>query len=184
MTVVARRALALLAVLAIAVLATAGAALAAETKVSIVDKTFDPKDIAVHVGDSVAWTVTKAITDPHSVTSGAPDKDPGKLFDSKLTLKNNGDTYSQTFTTAGTFAYFCSVHPAEMRGTITVVEAGASLPPPPTAGPAGSPAASGAPAHEARTPVTSQDRLISGAVLAITLVVLFGAAGYYRRLNG
>ena len=189
MTVAVRRALALFAIALIAVLAPAGVVLAAETKVSIVDKTFEPKDIAVHVGDKVVWTTTKSINELHSVTSGAPDADPGKVFDSKLGLRDNGQTFEFTFATAGAFPYFCAVHPAEMRGTVTVVEAGASLPPAPTAGPAGSPAgspaASGAP-HEggARVPVTTQDRLIAGAVLVITLVVLFGAAGYYRRFNG
>ena len=52
--------------------------------VSIVDKTFDPSAITVHVGDTVTWTVTKAISEPHSVTSGTGSSDPnlGKEFNS------------------------------------------------------------------------------------------------------
>ena len=173
---VAASALALVGLLAIASVALAG-----QAAVSIVDKTFSPGDLTVNVGDSVVWTVTKAFTEPHSVTSGAPgDADSGKLFDSKITLRNNGDTFSQTFSTAGTFSYYCQVHPTEMTGTITVLAPGQSAAP----ASSGEPAASEAPGGESeRPPITTSDKVTAAGILAGVLVVLFAAAWYYRRVN-
>jgi len=179
---VARRGLGVAAVVVLASFAVvAGAAAADEAKSSIVDRTFDPADLTIHVGDTVTWTVTKAITDPHSVTSGTPGgADSGKLFDSGIKLRNNGDTFSQAFSTAGSFAYYCVVHPTQMHGTILVLAPGQSAPP------AATPALSAAPGSEGeggRTTVTGTQKLIAGGVLIATLVLLFGAAAYYRRLN-
>ena len=33
-----------------------------------------------------------------------------------------GELFSVTFDTAGTFAYFCAIHPNDMRATITVAD--------------------------------------------------------------
>lgn len=179
---VAASALALVGLLAVASVAIAGGGRAA---VSIVDKTFSPADLNVHVGDTVVWTVTKAIADQHSVTSGTlGDPDSGKLFDSKITLRNNGDTFSQTFATAGSFAYFCQVHPTEMKGTITVLALGASAPPAGSGGPtsSGAPAAGEAPGGE-HAPATTSDKLTAAGILVGVLVLLFGSAWYYRRIN-
>jgi len=165
----------------VGLLAIASVALAGQAAISIVDKTFSPADLTVNVGDTVVWTVTKAYIEAHSVTSGAPgDADSGKLFDSGIKLRNNGDTFSQTFSTAGTFAYYCEVHPTEMKGTITVLGPGQ------TAGAAasGAPAASAAPGGESgRPPITTSDKLTAAGILVAALVVLFGSAWYYRRVN-
>jgi plastocyanin len=153
----------ILVVLGLGLFAVAGSVSAADpTAISIVDRTFDPADATIHVGDTITWTVTKAIADPHSVTSGKQgDPDQGKVFDSKLTLRNNGDTFSFTFPTAGTFAYFCVVHPAQMHGTIQVLAPGQTAGPASSAAPAGS-AAPAAPEGE-RSPVSSTDKLIACA---------------------
>jgi len=157
----------------------AGVSAANTTAISIVDRTFDPADATIHVGDTITWTVNKAIADPHSVTSGkSGDPDQGKVFDSKLTLRNNGDTFSFTFSTAGTFDYFCIVHPAQMHGTIQVLAPGQTAAPPATE----APTASAAPEGE-RAPVSSTDKLIAAGILGATLVILFGAATLYRRVN-
>lgn len=175
---VAASALALAGLITIASVAVAAGGQAA---VSIIDKTFSPADITVHVGDTVVWTVTKAFAQPHSVTSGAPgDPDSGKLFDSKITLKNNGDTFSQTFSTAGSFAYYCQVHATEMKGTITVLEAGASAPSAASEAPGTSEAPGGG---SERPPISTGEKMTAAGILVAVLVVLFGSAWYYRRVN-
>jgi plastocyanin len=184
------------ATVALCLFAFAGSAAAAgPTAISIIDQSFQPADATIQAGETVTWTVTKAIADPHSVTSGAPGPDSGKNFDSKTTLHVNGDTFSQTFNAAGSFPYYCIVHPSQMHGTITVVAAagsgapasspGASAAP----GSSGTPAASGSPAPGTipevdRPAVSGTDKLIAAAILGATLVILFGAANLWRRVNG
>jgi plastocyanin len=167
----------------VGLLAIASGALAAGTQqaVSIVDKTFTPKELTVQVGDTVVWTVTKSIGEPHTVTSGTSGgADIGKVFDSKLTLKDNGTTFSFTFATAGSFAYFCQVHPAEMTGTITVLAPGQSAPPAASAEPAASETPGGGAEHP---PVSTSDKLAAAGILVAVIVLLFGSAWYYRRIN-
>lgn len=146
-------------------------ALGATIGVSIADKHFDPTSIVVAQGDTVTWTVTKSIGEPHTVTSGKPtDSDKGAAFDSQKTdadlskLKDNGGTFSVTFDKAGTYAYFCAIHPADMTGEVVVLAPGESPPA----------------AHEG---IPAENKLIGAAILLVTLVVLFGAAWFYRRMN-
>ncbi len=180
---IAASGLALVGLLAVGSVAVAGG----QAAISIVDKTFSPSDRTVNVGDTVVWTVTKAFSEPHSVTSGAlGDPNSGKAFDSGIKLRNNGDTFSQTFSTAGTFAYYCQVHPTEMKGTITVLAPGQSA----AAAASGAPAASGAQAASAppgggseRPPIATSDKLTAAGILVVVLALLFGSAWYYRRVN-
>ena len=75
---------------------------------------FGPQTLTVPVGTTVTWTNRDDI--PHTVVAN------DKSFRSK-TLDTD-DSYTFTFTTPGSFAYFCSLHP-HMTGTI-VVEAAAT----------------------------------------------------------
>jgi plastocyanin len=173
--------------------------------ISIVGLSFQPADVTVNAGDTVTWTVTQAVADPHTVTSGSGT--PSGVFDSKITLHNNGDTFSYTFATPGTFPYYCTIHPTQMKGTITVLaaagqsgppaSAAASLPPasaapasaaPASAAPASSAAASPAASPipggvEPHAPIGTTERLIAAGIIGLTLVILFGAARLYRRVN-
>ena len=85
-----------------------GTAHAEEQKVTIDNFTFSPATVKVKVGDTVTWTNHDDI--PHTVVSA------GK-FRSKA-MDTDG-TFSFTFTSAGEYKYFCSLHP-HMTGTITV----------------------------------------------------------------
>ena len=80
---------------------------------------FTPQNVTIHVGDTVQWTW---VGSGHSSTSGTPGN-PDGLWDSGV--QNSGFVFSHTFTTAGTFNYFCSPHGAccGMIGTVTVTEA-------------------------------------------------------------
>ncbi len=78
--------------------------------VSIENFAFGPGDITISVGDTVTWTNDEAGV-AHTTTS-----DDG-IWNS--TLLQPGDTFEQPFNEAGTFTYFCSIHPS-MKATITV----------------------------------------------------------------
>jgi len=82
---------------------------AADTQVKIDNFTFSPQQITVKAGATVVWTNGDDI--PHTVTS------TGGAFRSKAL--DTEDKFSFTFTTLGTFAYFCSLHP-HMTGSIVV----------------------------------------------------------------
>jgi plastocyanin len=88
-----------------------GGGAAAPGSVRIVDSTFQPGRLTVAPGARV--TFLNADDRPHSVRF---DGDESPILDS-------GRTYERTFSSAGTFAYVCGLHP-EMTGTI-VVAAGA-----------------------------------------------------------
>jgi plastocyanin len=107
-----RALLALVATVAIAAACSAPAAAAGSVNIDVQGFKFPPNtDVAP--GTKVTWTNKDSVG--HTVTSGTrPNKD-GK-FDGQLDA--NG-TFSFTFTAAGTYQYFCTVH-STMNGTITV----------------------------------------------------------------
>jgi plastocyanin len=77
--------------------------------VKIDNFTFMPKNLTVKVGTAVIWTNLDDI--PHTVTSTT------QQFRSKAL--DTDDKFSFTFSTPGTYDYFCSLHP-HMTGTIVV----------------------------------------------------------------
>ena len=88
----------------LAVLLSNAQAFAAEAEVKIANFTLDPPVLTVPVGttgDDIAHVIKETDNRFHS---GALD---------------TGDTFSQTFTTAGTIEYFCAIHP-RMTGKIVV----------------------------------------------------------------
>jgi len=84
---------------------------------------FDNPSIKIKVGTTVTWINTSSA--PHTVTSGAPGAPDGK-FDSGISNllqpgnKGASSTFTFTFKTAGSFPYFCQVHPS-MIGLVQVV---------------------------------------------------------------
>lgn len=91
----------------------------AETvEISVAQFQFQPGTIEVPVGTTVTWNNSDRIL--HTVTAGTPDNPTPEIFDGLL--DDAGSTFSFTFTEAGTFDYYCDIHP-HMVGTITVVGA-------------------------------------------------------------
>ena len=86
---------------------------AEDIAVKIDNFTFGPQELKVKSGTTVTWTNEDDI--PHTVVS--PNNFRSKPLDSE-------DKFSFTFTTPGTYEYFCSLHP-HMTGTV-VVEAAAA----------------------------------------------------------
>ena len=89
--------------------AIAAPAQAEETQVKIDNFTFNPQQITVKAGTTVVWTNGDDI--PHTVTS--------KTMAFRSKALDTDDKFSFTFATAGTFSYFCSLHP-HMTGSIVV----------------------------------------------------------------
>jgi len=80
------------------------------TNVITIDNfTFTPKELTVAVGTTVKWVNHDDI--PHTIAN----KD--KAFRSQAL--DTDDSYSFTFTSAGTFDYFCGLHP-HMVGKVIV----------------------------------------------------------------
>ncbi len=88
---------------------TPGAA-AGEVTVAIKDFAYDPASVEVPVGGSITWT------NQDSTKHTATAKDKAILQSGAL---DQGESFTQTFTTPGTYEYFCEFH-ANMKGTIVV----------------------------------------------------------------
>ena len=78
--------------------------------------------ITITVGQSVTWIGVDSA--PHTVTSGSNGVADGKFSSGAAVV---GLSYTHTFTTVGTFPYFCQVH-SMMVGVITVVASSPSQP--------------------------------------------------------
>lgn len=81
------------------------------TEVEIVEFTFDPDPIEVEAGDEVTWTNEDSA--PHTATADDGSFDTGTL--------DKGKAATVKFEAAGTFPYFCEIHPT-MHGTVEVAE--------------------------------------------------------------
>jgi len=79
-------------------------------EVSIDNFTFNPQTLTVKAGTTVTWTNKDDI--PHGIAA------TGNAFKRSAALDTD-DHYSFTFTTPGTYQYFCFLHP-HMTGTIVV----------------------------------------------------------------
>ncbi|MFI6768042.1 cupredoxin family copper-binding protein [Streptomyces sp. NPDC050355] len=78
--------------------------------VTISDFAFSPSTLTVSKGTTVMWTNNDSA--PHTVTSSGS----GSLNSPDL---ESGDSYTFTFNSAGTFSYYCAIHPS-MHGTVIV----------------------------------------------------------------
>ena len=78
--------------------------------VRIANFSFNPAAITLKAGQTVTWT--NGDTVPHTSTSDNGAWNSGPI--------QPGASFSQTFATAGTFTYHCTIHP-NMHGSITVL---------------------------------------------------------------
>ncbi len=79
------------------------------TEVKIDNFSFTPQTLTVAVGTTVTWTNRDDI--PHTVVS------TDGVFRSKV--RDTDEKFSYTFAKAGTYPYYCSVHP-RMTGKVVV----------------------------------------------------------------
>ena len=97
-------------------------------EIAVANIAYTPATLDVSVGDTVTWTSEDEGV-RHTVTSGLPAGEtvpgvnkgsaakPDGTFDGELA--DAGSSFEFTFETAGTYAYFCEVHPS-MTAEITV----------------------------------------------------------------
>lgn len=124
-----RRALAIVAGGLCAVAIGLSGAAAATSSATISGFAFQPNPIVVTAGDTVTWTNNDAVG--HTVTADGGSFNSGTIA--------NGASFSQSFATAGTFAYHCSIH-RTMHGSVTIQ---AAATPPPTRTPRPTPRPTG-----------------------------------------
>ncbi|HJM14395.1 MAG TPA: plastocyanin/azurin family copper-binding protein, partial [Candidatus Nitrosopelagicus sp.] len=74
---------------------------------------FIPNKVTVAVGGTVSFV--NSDTAPHTSTSGSPSDGPSGVWDSSLVMP--GAIYDTIISSAGTYEYFCMVHPW-MTGTV------------------------------------------------------------------
>ena len=85
---------------------------AGAAEVGIVNFKFTPAQVTVKAGSAIRWTNGGHLKNViHSVNFPAAGIDSGVL--------HHGDQFTHTFTTPGTYAYICSIHPF-MHGTVVV----------------------------------------------------------------
>ncbi len=82
-------------------------------KVEIVEFTYEPDPVTIEAGGKVIWINRDSA--PHTATADDGSFDTGTLEEGKLG--------SESFKDAGSYPYFCEIHP-DMRGTVEVVEPG------------------------------------------------------------
>jgi plastocyanin len=89
----------------------AAPAAAATHTITIKQYAYTPAGMTLSQGDTVTWTNQDTVEHDVSVTHGPAS------FHSPMLAK--GQSWSHTFTTAGTYSYVCSVHP-DMVASLTV----------------------------------------------------------------
>ncbi len=98
-----------------------GGGMGSATSVLIASYAFSPQSITVKAGTTVTWTNNDSV--PHNVVS-ASDASTGASTTDTFASGNltQGQTFSYTFDTAGTYYYECSIHAsmATMHGTVVV----------------------------------------------------------------
>lgn len=128
--------------------AAPAAAPAAAKTVEMMGYKFSPASLSVAVGDTVTWT--NHDTAPHNVViTDGPEK-----FTSPTLQK--GQTFSHTFTKAGDYSYYCSIHP-DMKASVKVEGSGTppTSQPTPTSAPPTSTSSSKPPTSSHSMPPTS-----------------------------
>jgi plastocyanin len=87
----------------------AAAAARASVKVAIKNFKFGPPNVTVKTGGTITWTNSDAAD--HTATAASRSFDTGTL--------QHGDSKTETFDKAGTYAYSCQFHPF-MKGQIVI----------------------------------------------------------------
>lgn len=120
-----RRGAALLLGLAAAASLAGGTAVAAAAPkapvVSVADFYFAPAAVTIPRGGSVKWVWAAANTEPHDVhlKRGPKGLKAKGSYSTKTTAVTNA-RFQKTFPTPGAYRYICTIHPTQMKMTVTV----------------------------------------------------------------
>lgn len=126
------RAVKLLALAMVAVLALSGAAATAAKappkkssskpkEVTVADFYFSPEKLTIKKGQTVKWVWAEGNTYPHDVhlKSGPKGLKEKSSYSTKTTAVTDAE-FEKTFTMPGTYKYICTIHPTMMHMTIIV----------------------------------------------------------------
>ena len=80
------------------------------TTISVIDDAYDPPVDTVPVGTQISWSWNSYNYSAHSVT----------FNDGPTSAVQSSGGFNRTFSTAGTYTYYCMVHGTAMSGTIVV----------------------------------------------------------------
>jgi len=89
---------------------TTGSTDGGEEEVVMDNVAFRPDEVRVAAGTTLTWTNQDLVA--HTTTS------EDDLWDSER--MGQSESFSFTFEEPGTYTYLCTIHPAQMQGTITV----------------------------------------------------------------
>lgn len=81
-----------------------------------IDYSFEPKELHIKSGDTVTWLNMQ--DEGHNVMAESVPKEAESF--SSPPLEKNGEKWSYTFKTSGTYKYHCHPHAAVMSGVIIV----------------------------------------------------------------
>jgi len=89
-----------------------------QVQIDAVQNQFAPAAVIVDVGTKVTWINKDSVA--HNVEKSADALDFGAKFGADASVFGPGQSYSFTFTKAGTFFYTCTIHTL-MSGKVEVV---------------------------------------------------------------
>lgn len=90
-------------------------------KVTVNDFYFAPTSVTINKGGAVKWAWSSYNTYPHDVhLKQGPKNLKNKSRFSTTTTAVTGAHFQRTFEVPGTYKFICTVHPSEMRMTVTV----------------------------------------------------------------
>jgi plastocyanin len=89
--------------------------------VSVADYYFGPNSVTIKKGGSVKWVWAPTNTAPHDVhlKTGPKGLKQKSSYSTKTTAVTNAQ-FKRTFQTPGTYKFICTIHPTQMKLTVTV----------------------------------------------------------------
>jgi plastocyanin len=123
---IGRRLLALGAVILGVIPVAAGASTPARPKlISVADFYFGPDRVTVREGGAVKWVWAPTNTYPHDVhlKQGPKGLAHKGAYSTKTTAVTNA-SFKRAFETPGTYRFICTIHPTQMKLTVTVLKGG------------------------------------------------------------
>lgn len=107
---------------------TAGAQTAAKPKlVSVADFYFGPDQVTIKRSGAVKWVWAATNTYPHDVhlKQGPKGLQNKGSYSTKTTAVTNA-RFTRSFETPGTYRFICTIHPTQMKLTVTVLKGAGS----------------------------------------------------------
>jgi plastocyanin len=108
--------------------AAAGADSAAKPKVvTVADFYFGPNRVTIKGGGAVKWVWASTNTYPHDVhlKQGPKALKQKGSYSTKTTAVTNAQ-FTRSFETPGTYHFICTIHPTQMKLTLTVLKGAGS----------------------------------------------------------